>query len=76
MDFPFFRFDIHLYILFTTNYMQAKFKENISEIVFAIKVLQKSFLTIFGELLVSFNRENIKYRRIKKKKKIEKEVSE
>jgi hypothetical protein len=76
MDFPFFRFDIHLYILFTTNnYMQAKFKENISEIVFAIKVLQKSFLTIFGELLVSFNRENIKYRRIKKKT-IEKEVIE
>lgn len=75
MDFPFFRFYIHLYILFTTNYMQAKFKESISEIVFAIKVLQKSFLTIFGELLVSFNRENIKYRRIEKKT-IEKEAIE
>jgi hypothetical protein len=55
--------------------MQAKFKESISEIVFAIKVLQKSFLTIFGELLVSFNRENIKYRRIEKKT-IEKEAIE
>jgi hypothetical protein len=52
--------------------MQAKFKENISEIVFAI--LQKSFLTIFGELLVSFNRENIKYRRIKKKKQLKKKL--